>query len=448
MGGLIQLDIEEIYKTPNPSIENEYDIIVHTKDDDIGISMIESIEIMRDYNTNLADYVVVNFSMGAGDFVKELQPNRDNAEISIIRVTKDEDIVTRYKLILLNNHGGVYSKHYLTKTRDELNNEETFKIEAQCLPIEMEVMRSTYVNSGIYTDTTVKDILITELYQGDQDITGDNPSTSKSKLVVGSVAKDIEVDIREPHNDTLYRHVEVPTGVKLVDLPAYLQETSYGVYNGHIGSYLQYMGTDLLFWVYPLYNSSLFAESEKKLIIYYPENDKFDHITNTYKQVGDTLRIIANSDINIIDDGENRLIDTGVGLVQADPNLLLTRNVEVKDEEVIFNSEEHLTGTSAKGRRDNINRTHYVGNTSNLFKNRSEILKNMMAIYQLTWNYCDIDLLFPGMPVRYTYEDEKVGIVECDGILQSVYARYNKKTDTTSAILNIAILKPYMEQGV
>lgn len=442
-GGLIDLDISKVFEQANPRTNNvDYDVIVHTPNADIGIQLLKTIETMRDYNGNLTDFIIVSFSMGAGDFVKELHPNRDNCEMSIIKVTPDEDDkILRFKMVLLNNNGGVKASKYLKKTKDELNAEEQFQVEVQCLPIELEILRSTF-SDGVYRSTTVKDLLITEYYQGTQEITGTNPGTDESKVKIGSAPRDIEVDIVEPHNDMVYNHIEVPTGTKLTDLPFYLQETNYGVYNGSIGAYLQEYRDELFFFIYPLYNSSLFETREKKLIIYYSSNIRLDLIENTYAIEGDVIKILANSDVKIIDNGENELMDTGVGLVSSNPHLLLERNVNVTDDEIKFDKDVHNSGSKIKNRRDKTDRVQYLQNESNMYKQRSTILKNTMAIYQITWNFADIDLLYPAMPVRYTYEDEEEGIVELDGLLQSVYSRYNEETKTTSAIINIAVEKP------
>lgn len=441
-GGLIDLDISKIFEQPNPRTNNvDYDVIVHTPNEDIGINLLKTIETMRDYNGNLTDFIIVSFSMGAGDFVKEIYPNRDNCELSIIKTTEDDDKVVRYKFVLLNNNNGVRASKYLTKTRAELNAEEQFQVEVQCLPVELELLRSTYTD-GVFKNTTVKDLLITEYYQGKQEITGDKPGTDESKVQIGSSPRYIEVDIVEPHNDMVYTHIEVPTGTKLTDLPFYLQETNYGVYNGGIGAYLQEHDEELFFFIYPLYNSSLFETRDKKLIIYYSSNIRLNFIENTYTVEGDIVKILANSDVKVIDNGENDLMNTGSGLVGSNPYLLLERNSNITDDEIKFDKEAHNSGSKIKNRRDGVDRTQYIQNESNMYKQRSVILKHTMAIYQITWNFADIDLLYPAMPVRYTYEDEIDGIVELDGLLQSVYARYNEETKTMSALINIAVEKP------
>lgn len=442
-GSLIDLDIAKIFETPNPRINNiDYDIIIHTPDDDFGIQFLKTIEVMRDYNGNITDYIVVNLTCGAGDFIKAIYPYRDNCEISIIRTAFDDklDKDFRYKMVLLNNNGSIRASKYLTKTRDELNAEEQFNLEIQCLPLELEILRSTYVD-GIYKDSTVKNVIVSEFYQGTQKISGTKPSVEESKVNIGSDPRDVDVDIVEPHNDYLYNHIDVATGTKLTDLPFYLQDTNYGIYNGGIGAYLQEYEDGLYFFIYPLYNNSLFETRDKKLIIYYTSNTRLAMVENTYAIEGDVVKILANSDIKIIDNGENELMDTGSGLVTSSPKLLMERNVDITDDEIKFSREAHVTATKYKSRRDQVDRTQFVSNESNMYKQRSAILKNTMAIYQITWNFSDIDLLYPGMPVMYTYDDEVDGIVELYGLVQSAYSRYNEATKTTSAIVNIAIEK-------
>jgi len=443
-GSLIDLDISKIFENNNPRTNNvNYDVIVHTPDEDIEIQFVKTVEIMRDYNGNLTDYVVVNIACGAGDFIKGIYPYRDNCEISVLRTSTLDylDRAYRYKMILLNNNGAVKASKYLTKTRDQLNAEEQFHLEIQCLPLELEILRSTFVD-GIYKNSSVKDVIVSEFYQGTQHITGTKSSTEESKVRIGSDPRDIEVDITEPHNDYTYNHIGVPSGTKLTDLPFYLQDTNYGVYNGSIGAYLQEYQDTLYFFIYPLYNTSLFDTRVKKLIIYYTSNTRLAMVENTYTVEGDVVKILANSDVKIIDSGENDFMNSGSGLIASNPKLLMERNVNVTDTTINFSSDAHITGTKIKNRRDQVDRMQYVQNESNMYKQRSAIIKNTMALYQITWHFSDIELLYPGMPVMYTYDDEIDGVIELHGLVQSVYARYNEATKTTSAILNIAVEKP------
>jgi hypothetical protein len=218
------------------------------------------------------------------------------------------------------------------------------------------------------------------------------------------------------------------------------------VYNGDIGSYLKEYENKLTFFIFPLYNNELFEDSNKKLMIYGANNIRLNFIENTYLVDGDIIKILSNANVNIIDNGENEYINTGDGYTSSDPSLIMSRNSMVTDNEIYYTKDTQLSGAKKKDRRDGVSKATYLNNESNLYKFRSKIIKNSMAIYQITWNYCDMDLLYPGMPSAYIYEDEVNGIMELKGVVISTYYRYNEATKTTSGLINLAVEKPIIEE--
>lgn len=69
---------------------------------------------------------------------------------------------------------------------------------------------------------------------------------------------DLNIDIVKPNNDYVYDHVVVETGVKILDLPSYIQNKDYGIYNGNIGTYIQRYKDKLTIFVYPLFDKDRF----------------------------------------------------------------------------------------------------------------------------------------------------------------------------------------------
>ncbi|MGE3592512.1 MAG: hypothetical protein AB7G52_08480 [Arcobacter sp.] len=430
-GGLIDLEIRDIIKSSNNKTNNlEYDIYLHTPDKDIFITLINTIEILRDYNGNISDYIVTNFIMYSGDFIKDVIPYKDNLELTIVmKIVGEETKYNRYKFVITNNTADIYGSKYTKLSKDELNKSEQFVVEGQCVIREVEALRTFYVD-GIYKNTDVKSLIVSELI-----------NTAKESRVEGTTIP-IQVDMREPNNDMQYNHINVPTGTKYFDLPTFLQNTTYGVYNGSIGTYFQRYKDNNIVFVYPLYDIELFSTSTKKLILYHANTHKLDHVENTYMVDGDIVKILCGNNITNVDNGENELINSGDGLVNTNTKLIMSRNAIVTDDKLTLDKDTHLTGKKMKDKRDGVTKSNYVGNEVNMYKHRSLVNRNTMAVYQIPWNFCDIELLYPGMPVCFMYEDEKNGIVKLNGVLQSVYSRYNNTTKTTSGIINVMVMKP------
>lgn len=428
---LIDLEINNIVRHPNKKVNNkEYELFVHTPEKDIRITLLKSIETMRDYAINVGDYVLVTFILFGGDMIKDVYPYRNNLELTIIEyidgvINKND----RYKFVMSNNTANINTARYSKLSREILNGSEQFTIEGQCIDRELEVLRASY-SDGIFRSTTVKDVMLSEL------------KTVSEKTSIDGSSSIVDISITEPNNDRLYSHINIPTGTGVLDLPSFLQETDYGVYNGFIGTYLQRYNDRKIIFIYPVYSRESFDKNKVKLMIYQAPNSKYDFVENTFKVDGDIINILATSELTTIDTGQNELIDAGNSIVTINSETILARNSEVTTKSMMLDSESNIRGYKLNEKEDGVNRSVYLGSASNnLYKHRSHIVKNSMAVYQLLWHHCDIDILIPGIGLCFVYEDIDKGIVKLNGTLLSVFSRYDNGLKTTSAVINIAVEK-------
>jgi len=431
---MVQVEDSILAKEVNDIITNtmsdkhnvEYEVILHTVDIDYTVSMVESIEILRDYNSNIADYVVMTCMMQAGDYIKDIHPYKDNLEVTLTRKINDAHLKQRYKLVIMNNKGDIEGTRYDNSSREELNSLEMIRIEGQCVDRVSEALRLVYVD-GVYRLTDIDRLLKVKFN------TGVEPLGFEGNLII---------DLVKPDNTREYDHIEVPTGLDLFNLPTYLQNTHYGVYNGNIGTYLQFYNNKTTIFIYPLYDTKRFDKAEKKLMVYGVSSAKFDFVEHTYFVDGDLVKILAGKSTVGVNDGEDALLDSGVGFTHTDANKIIERNSMVTDGEVNVDTEHMNTGQIYKNKADQSNKSVHLGPVDNMFKHRSEIMKKTMAVYQIQWNHCDPDLIYPGMPVMYIYLKDEDNVVKLKGIVQSIFVLNNIGTNTVNAMLNIMVEKP------
>ena len=109
MNTILTKDITKITNTSNQYAHGlKFWLTLHTKDLDIKITQLYSVEYMRDYAANSSDYVIVKFRLPAGTFVYDVYPNRDHMELTIQYGNMKKLLSTvRYKFVMLNNNGGI-----------------------------------------------------------------------------------------------------------------------------------------------------------------------------------------------------------------------------------------------------------------------------------------------------------------------------------------------------
>ena len=440
--GPLSLEVRKIISNVNSA---DYHItleaIIHTDTLDYRVDTIESFEIMKDFNNNLTDYALFTGLIQAGDYVHDIHSKRDNLEISIKIKSQSIEYDHRYKLIINNNKNSLEGTMYGNSTRASLNSMEMVRLEGQCLDLLFEKMRLEHVE-GVYRLINVHDLMITK-FSTFMDRKHKNRDDSKNTLKTMKKDAGYKIDIASVINSTVYDHIEVPTGLKLSDLALYLQETHYGVYNGNIGFYVQdYFNVKTVF-VYPLYDSNRFNDPKvkQKMIVYSVPDAKYEHVEHTYLIDGDILKIISGHSGVGHNNGTDDLVNNGNAITTTKADEVMMRNAVVTDSDVTVSSDLTLDGQKDTALKDGTENVIHLGADSNLYKFRSTINKNKTMTYQLQWNYCNPELLYPGMPVCYVYTD-KDKIIKLNGILQSAFVMYSNGTNSVSALMNIAVIKP------
>lgn len=426
-------------KENNNTNEVYHEIILHTVKNDIPITRIIDLEVLEDYNNNYAEERFVEALCPMGDLVKFIYPHRNNLEISIIKILGGVRELNRYKLVVNNIDEKFGSGLYKNLSYKELNEREAFKLKGQCIDLAIEASRLKNVE-GIYRDIDVSSLMVGLIHEKLQEI-----------KVNGQPIKPF-INIIDVDNKRLYKHIMIPSGTKLIDLATYIQETDYGVYNGHIGFYAtkMKMGTEfnrseankeLNTFIYPLYRVKDIEKANNKLIIYNIPNIKYSMVENTYIIDGNDIRIISTEDSKKLNTGDTEFMDKGVGYTMLDPNLVMNRPVAVNEKEVINDMSYNNKDTFMKERSDGAHYRQHRRPDDNQYEIRSNYLKEDGDLLQIKWNFSNTKYLLPGMAIVYTYLGDNNDVIRLNGILQSHYTVYNQSSKMASTILNIHVEK-------
>ena len=420
-------------------IEVTHTVILHTKDNDIELDKVATVEFKEDYNGNYSDEVYVDVFCPMGDFVKLIYPYRNNLEISVIKIRGTTKEAERYKCVLLNINENYGSGRYKEASQADLNTNEMKSLRCQCLDRAVEGIRLKTVE-GVYRDHTISEILTALFY------------VELNKVKINGVPVDPLINMMKADNERVYNHIVVPSGMKLIDLPTYLQEKDYGVYNGHIGVYIKKYKIGTYFnskdaekktnvFIYPLYNPEITKALKNKLIIYNIPNYKYAMVENTYLIDNDNIKIIASEDSRKSNSGDDSFMDKGVGFISLDAKSVMRRPFDINEDGVVTNKNKSNNESYIKERSDGSMFRGYNKPTDNLYNLRSNYLKEHGDMIQVKWGFSDTKYLLPGMPVIYVYLGDNNNVVRLNGVLQSHYTIYGQATKKASSILNIFVEK-------
>ena len=430
--GLLDSALYDIATSNNEIYTGQhFEFIVHTDTEDLYPKHIESVDIVSNYNTELTDFIIIKFMIGMGDVYHEIWKKKDNLEVTVKYKSVGKYVENRYKAVILNKRESIENPVHSKLSRDSLNRVEAFRLELQCIHRYYEILRTVPV-WGMYRDIDVHDLLLAEL--------GKTLKKIKTSDVIGS---SLNINLVKPDNDIKFRNIVIPPDTNFLDLPTFMQEEGYGVYNGAIGTYIQNFGVNNkpYLFIYPLYKAALFDKAKKKLIIYKTNTAKYDNTKCSHTTDGDIVKLIAGSQSTIVNSAELKQIDTGIAVTAGNPLQLVSRNVVTSDTGIFKSVDSGITGHNMYKNKDGIIKNNYVGMTANLFKERSNVIRNSYALCQIRWNFPDMSLIYPGMPVRYIYEDVLLGTVSLTGNVQSTAVRYNPVQKNALGIINIMVGK-------
>ena len=232
-GSPITEELIKISHSRQGLIKYAYSALIHIVEKDLAYQPIKvlGIDIERDYEHNLADVINCELAVSPGTWSDYIMPFVENLEISIIAEPvnfRAPITVSRYK---------AYCKTLVNfrKTDSRLQNVNTetidrmdiVRVEFQLVPLLMEKLLPLQIGTNV-VNSNITDAL-TSLLMGE--------ATKLQGLDNADMLKG--VDMVKADNETVYDNIPIPHGIKLLDLPLYLQKNLYGVYKQGMGHYIQ-----------------------------------------------------------------------------------------------------------------------------------------------------------------------------------------------------------------
>ena len=432
---VLQDDIESVLNYTDPfGGEIEINAILHTKDLDIEITDVISVDIASDYFNDITDKIHFNFVMGKGDYVLDVFPHKDNMLITLSYKLRGVTKTRQYRFILLDNLENIQGSRLDNMSREEMNQEDLLNITGQCLNMTVEALRLKEV-SGVYRNVTVETV-----------IEGLFANVMNRTKVLG-VELNVSVNFKPTNNEYSYDHIVIPSGLKLLDLPSYLQDTDYGVYNGDIGVYFTKTEDKDVLYIYPLYGGDYINDKQMKVVLLNSDSDITENAGQTHMFTNDTLKILVGKSANSKNDGETALLDKAVGYRMLKPTVPLSRAVIVTDDTISTDVKANMGSSLLKAKEDGVNRQAIIKPTANEFKVRSTFLRNNMRDLTLKWMMSEHDLIVPGTRIEHMYVDEYETLQRRQGVISHINTRLttdsgiDEKNTQAMSVLNVLIEK-------
>lgn len=407
----LYFDVQKILNSKAKDVHFIWTGVIHTPDDNIDIMKITTIDINKNFETNIGDEIMLECTMQLGTYIKRIYPFKGNLEITLTaspsneisaEQTQSSSRVTRYKALLavqgmLSGQGTEYDNY----TELDLNTLKLLTVNFQLIDRTVEKLRQVTVG-GIFREATTEDVARAILSE-----------ESKNIKVEGKPAVD-KIDIVDTAINIIRTQVVIPQGTKLLYVPTYLQKNCGGIYSTGLGSYLQ----DKTWFMYPLFNTKRGnAEDRPQLMIYKVPAQRLVHLDRSFNVESNVINILATGELQLKDDGEATLINKGNGYRMADANKFMQGGLnESVDNKTVMKRGSNNDEVLIKPRDDQKNFAPIAA--SGISINRAEALSAITSrpsgILTMQWQNSDHTLLIPGMIATLNYDDRgEVKQVKC-----------------------------------
>lgn len=358
---------------------------------------VVSLTIQRDHADNFADETSITLKMPLGKFAYKVWPNRTTLRVSLKRITLDEGggklidapIQTElFSAVLIEERSALVAlQGNESKDEEALDLISILDVKFQLFDMCLERVRCVQVG-GIYRQCTVEGLLKYKIV----DI------NSKIKVAQAKAITALEmVDV----NNTIEREqLVIPAGVNIVDLPGYIQ-AKYGVYNADIGSYIQ----NRCWYIYPLFDTSLFTKSKKTVSIYILPSNKFPEVERSYMKRGDSISILSVAKTDFGKDNDINYIVSGNGVRYTNAGIVMEGFADTKGNVTTVDRSKNNSEYVATKQGNALTNAPVAQTkiTDNPFVEFSKLAKRKGGIFKVQWINSDPGSLIPGMAARMVY---------------------------------------------
>ena len=401
-GSPITEELIKISHSKQGLIKYAYSALIHIVEKDLAYQPIKvlGIDIERDYEHNLADVINCELAVSPGTWSDYIMPFVENLEISIVAEPvnfRAPVSVTRYKAYcktLVNfRKTDARLQNVNTETIDRM---DIVKVEFQLVPLLMEKLLPLQIGTNV-VNSNVTDAL-TSLLMGE--------ATKLQGLDNADMLKG--VDMVKADNETVYDNIPIPHGIKLLDLPLFLQKKLYGVYKQGMGHYIQ----TGMWYIYPKSRTKRNDDKTRFINIFISPKDFLKYTENTWTKEGNDLYIIAalEGDSKDISTSANTL-NKGNGIRVLNPDLQTTdESVKVAGNKAIISRANNVSEVILNESKNGVVNAPFILNQkdTNIYEQVSQVEARDGKLIGLVWHNSQADLVKPGSVVRVHYTDSNV----------------------------------------
>lgn len=372
-----------------------------------------SMDILRDYVTNFTDKTIVKLMMPGGTFISDIQPYKDSLELIIRRqptfnVSGSTDN-SRHSLIETFTATLTSDKDYRVNDRVSLNKETVdlanlIEVEFDCISKTAEELNMIQVGGvprNVTGEQVIKACFTNEACQAGND---------KNITVKG-------VDMIPASNQEVRDHIVLPQGLKLVDLPNYIQKKCGGIYSTGMGYYLQ----ERYWYIYPAYDFTRINNTERVITFIHVNPEAIPRSEKSFRYNNKQIVALATGRVDLVDNTDTNHRNKGNAISYTSAKSMLHCMVTPGGNKATADRAASNTEAKTAERFDGKTFMPVSNNpiTDNAMAEMSKMAARNTANLLLTWDYSEPTAILPGTMARVYYMNNGK-VVDAVGVITAV----------------------------
>lgn len=434
---LVNREITLIGASPQKPIAHQWKLVIKANGKDIQPTYIKEVKLDRLYHRNYADEVRVTLGINFADYQYNVLPYKDKLEGVLTKIPLGASVepnvthtrsrlTNTYKIQLQNaNSSAVAGDHPMTLAKDMAGKSEIVDIVVQLYNPVIDVIRKRTFGT-VFRETSALDAVAYTLVKHAK-IEG----ADESNTILG-------INIDPTFVPEMRKHIIVKHDTPVVEIPDLIDRQVGGLHPAQMRYYLQ----SQYWYLYPIFDHQRFNQNVKSLTIIKIPKHRLPSVEKTYRVAGEHVILLTTRETTHQDSSETLQMNEGNGVRFADANRVMNGYYEVGDNKATASGKDNLTEVKYETRGDELDmiKSAHSTVTDKYNKEYANLARKSGSYLQTIWEHGDAELLFPGMPIRYIFQDGEV-TRELYGTLNAVETLdYNTNNTITNPRFTTMIL--------
>lgn len=403
---LMKEEIIEIKNSPSYALRYRIECKIITPTHQYKALFVDSFALLRDYMNKFSDVLSITAVFGKGTIIHGILPHAKELEALVTLKPlngKGEPVEAgnipineyQYKAVLYENPQDIIKANVGSNHDEKTGNiEDIGYLQLQLInPLQESVRVKTF--GGVIRNCNAMDAIRAILTKYSKD----------EKLDVKHQLKG--VDVQDGYAKDIKNHILIPHLSPVIRIPKLIENFVGGIYSTGMQYYLQ----GNYWYVWSPYNTARYGKDVFSMTVFNIPENKLAEIEKTFRITSNQLIILSTGKVDFKPIEEKELLNNPAGVRFVDSRNVVGGFGEVNDNKLMIDAKKNINEVMDPSIRE-LNNKNFVNEsnvriTDKYLLEYSEMAKRKGAFLQFVWENSADNLIFPGMPLRFIYMNDK-----------------------------------------